>query len=94
MRIARSSRGPRTWLSETITQSQARGQSLCGTPASRCGFAGLQELHPVKTRIVDATQAGGFDFLGYWFVGFGVSFAAYLTMMREMRPDLAGLKDE
>ena len=28
--------------------------------------AGLQ-LHPVKTRIVDATQAGGFDFLGYHF---------------------------
>ena len=28
--------------------------------------AGLA-LHPVKTRIVDATQAGGFDFLGYHF---------------------------
>ena len=28
--------------------------------------AGLT-LHPVKTRIVDATQAGGFDFLGYTF---------------------------
>lgn len=28
--------------------------------------AGLQ-LHPDKTRIVDATQAGGFDFLGYHF---------------------------
>ena len=28
--------------------------------------AGLT-LHPVKTRIVDATQAGGFDFLGYHF---------------------------
>lgn len=25
------------------------------------------ELHPEKTRIVDATQAGGFDFLGYHF---------------------------
>jgi RNA-directed DNA polymerase len=25
------------------------------------------ELHPVKTRIVDATQPGGFDFLGYHF---------------------------
>ena len=24
-------------------------------------------LHPVKTRIVDATQKGGFDFLGYHF---------------------------
>src|SRR5260370_31178063 len=28
--------------------------------------AGLQ-LHPEKTRIVDATQGGGFDFLGYHF---------------------------
>jgi len=28
--------------------------------------AGLQ-LHPQKTRIVDASQAGGFDFLGYHF---------------------------
>jgi RNA-directed DNA polymerase len=28
--------------------------------------AGLQ-LHPVKTRIVDARQKGGFDFLGYHF---------------------------
>ena len=28
--------------------------------------AGLR-LHPVKTRIVDATQRGGFDFLGYHF---------------------------
>jgi len=26
-------------------------------------------LHPVKTRIVDATQDGGFDFLGYHFAG-------------------------
>ena len=25
------------------------------------------QLHPTKTRIVDATQAGGFDFLGYHF---------------------------
>jgi len=25
---------------------------------------GLQ-LHPTKTRLVDATQRGGFDFLGY-----------------------------
>ena len=28
--------------------------------------AGLQ-LHPQKTRIVDASQGGGFDFLGYHF---------------------------
>jgi RNA-directed DNA polymerase len=30
------------------------------------GMAGLQ-LHPEKTKIVDATQPGGFDFLGYHF---------------------------
>ena len=30
--------------------------------------AGLK-LHPVKTRIVDATAPGGFDFLGYHFEG-------------------------
>ena len=30
--------------------------------------AGLQ-LHAQKTRIVDATQLGGFDFLGYHFEG-------------------------
>ena len=24
-------------------------------------------LHPIKTRLVDASQAGGFDFLGYHF---------------------------
>jgi RNA-directed DNA polymerase len=30
------------------------------------GSAGLV-LHPLKTRLVDATQAGGFDFLGYHF---------------------------
>jgi len=29
-----------------------------------------------------------------WFVGFGVSFAAYLAMMREVRPDSAGLEGE
>jgi RNA-directed DNA polymerase len=49
---------------------------LCGTPAEAqqaleavrrwTAQAGLT-LHPVKTRIVDATQPGGFDFLGYHF---------------------------
>lgn len=31
-----------------------------------CGQAGLQ-LHPVKTRLVDMSEPGGFDFLGYHF---------------------------
>ncbi len=49
---------------------------LCGTPEEAqqaleevrrwTAQAGLT-LHPVKTRIVDATQPGGFDFLGYHF---------------------------
>jgi RNA-directed DNA polymerase len=47
---------------------------LCGSEAeARAALerdwtaqAGLQ-LHPVKTRMVDATQRGGFDFLGYHF---------------------------
>ena len=49
---------------------------LCGTEGEAqqaleevrrwTGKAGLT-LHPVKTRIVDATQPGGFDFLGYHF---------------------------
>lgn len=30
-------------------------------------FTAELELHPEKTRIVDATQVGGFDFLGYHF---------------------------
>jgi len=29
--------------------------------------ANAQTLHPTKTRIVDASQPGGFDFLGYHF---------------------------
>jgi RNA-directed DNA polymerase len=49
---------------------------LCRSEAEACealervrqwtASAGLK-LHPVKTRIVDATQKGGFDFLGYHF---------------------------
>ncbi len=49
---------------------------LCGTEGEAqqaleavqrwTGKAGLT-LHPIKTRIVDALQAGGFDFLGYHF---------------------------
>ena len=31
------------------------------------------ELHPSKTRLVDASLAGGFDFLGYHFEIIGVS---------------------
>jgi RNA-directed DNA polymerase len=50
--------------------------TLCGSEAeARAALAKVQEwtakaglrLHPEKTRIVDATQRGGFDFLGYHF---------------------------
>jgi len=49
---------------------------LCGSEAqARAALAKVQQwtataglrLHPQKTRIVDATQRGGFDFLGYHF---------------------------
>ena len=49
---------------------------LCGSEAeARAALAKVQEwtaqaglrLHPEKTRIVDVTQRGGFDFLGYHF---------------------------
>jgi RNA-directed DNA polymerase len=49
---------------------------LCGSEAeARAALAQVQQwtaqaglqLHPEKTRIVDATQVGGFDFLGYHF---------------------------
>jgi RNA-directed DNA polymerase len=49
---------------------------LCGSEAeARAALAKVQQwtaqaglrLHPEKTRIVDATQRGGFDFLGYHF---------------------------
>lgn len=47
----------------------------CSEDEARLALAGVREwtadagltLHPDKTRIVDATQGGGFDFLGYHF---------------------------
>ena len=40
-----------------------RALSLLRTLLEQCGL----RLHPEKTRVVDATQPGGFDFLGYHF---------------------------
>jgi len=45
---------------------QAEAQRALETIRMRTEAAGLR-LHPDKTRIVDATQKGGFDFLGYHF---------------------------
>jgi RNA-directed DNA polymerase len=49
-----------------LCQSQAEAEAALERVRQWTANAGLQ-LHPVKTRIVDATQKGGFDFLGYHF---------------------------
>lgn len=46
--------------------SQAKAERALAVVQQWTVEAGLT-LHPEKTRIVDATQAGGFDFLGYHF---------------------------
>ena len=46
--------------------SQAEAQEVLEQVRQWTDRAGLT-LHPVKTRIVDASQRGGFDFLGYHF---------------------------
>lgn len=51
-------------LCQSREQAEAAWQRLDALLAER----GLR-LHPVKTRIVDATQRPGFDFLGYRFFG-------------------------
>jgi len=49
-----------------LCRSQAEAEEALELVRQWTANAGLQ-LHPVKTRIVDATQKGGFDFLGYHF---------------------------
>ena len=49
-----------------LCQSEAEAREALGRVREWTEQAGLT-LHPTKTRIVDATQAGGFDFLGYTF---------------------------
>ena len=49
-----------------LCRSQADAETALGLVRQWTETAGLQ-LHPTKTRIVDATQKGGFDFLGYHF---------------------------
>lgn len=46
--------------------SEAEARAALAKVQQWTGVAGLR-LHPEKTRIVDATQRGGFDFLGYHF---------------------------
>ena len=49
-----------------LCQSEAEAQQALGLVRQWTAAAGLT-LHPEKTRIVDATLPGGFDFLGYHF---------------------------
>ena len=49
-----------------LCSSQAEAQEVMEQLRQWTQAAGLT-LHPVKTRIVDASQRGGFDFLGYHF---------------------------
>jgi RNA-directed DNA polymerase len=49
-----------------LCHSKAEAQRALMLVQQWTAAAGLQ-LHPEKTRIVDATQQGGFDFLGYHF---------------------------
>jgi len=49
-----------------LCRSREDAESALAKVESWTAAAGLQ-LHPDKTRIVDATQPGGFDFLGYHF---------------------------
>jgi RNA-directed DNA polymerase len=49
-----------------LCQSEAEAEKCLAKAREWTAKAGLQ-LHPEKTRIVDARQKGGFDFLGYHF---------------------------
>ena len=49
-----------------LCRTQAEAQAAMAAVTAWVNEAGLT-LHPAKTRVVDATQAGGFDFLGYHF---------------------------
>jgi RNA-directed DNA polymerase len=49
-----------------LCQSQQEAQAVLEQLRQWTAAAGLT-LHPAKTRIVDASQRGGFDFLGYHF---------------------------
>src|SRR5215831_7506240 len=49
-----------------LCRREAEAQEALAEVRQWTATAGLK-LHPIKTRIVDATQQGGFDFLGYHF---------------------------
>src|SRR5206468_12227766 len=49
-----------------LCRSEAKAQQALALVQQWTAAAGLR-LHPEKTRIIDATKHGGFDFLGYHF---------------------------
>jgi RNA-directed DNA polymerase len=49
-----------------LCRSEAEAREALGQVRTWTASVGLK-LHPLKTRIVDASQRGGFDFLGYHF---------------------------
>jgi RNA-directed DNA polymerase len=49
-----------------LCRSREHAAEVLETVRHWCGEAGLQ-LHPDKTRLVDLSEPGGFDFLGYHF---------------------------
>jgi len=51
-----------------LCETREQAQAALGALDARLTEMGLR-LHPVKTRVVDATQRPGFDFLGYRFIG-------------------------
>jgi len=51
-----------------LCRTQAQAEEVLGVVRHWCDEAGLQ-LHPEKTRVVDMSEPGGFDFLGYHFEG-------------------------
>jgi RNA-directed DNA polymerase len=59
-------RFPRATRLVILCRSQAEAEQALRETQDWTANAGLK-LHPEKTRVVDATQKGGFDFLGYHF---------------------------
>jgi len=49
-----------------LCKTEVQAQEALGLLAAQMSERGLK-LHPEKTRVVDVTQPGGFDFLGYHF---------------------------
>ena len=66
-----------------LCRTEAEAQAALAAVRTWVTEAGLT-LHPEKTRVVDATQRGGFDFLGYHFErGMKWPRAKSLTKLRE-----------